>query len=78
MRTTQATANAMMQEFLDLLFAKTDPLGYDVTAVPQGPLMWRVTIENLHEKDVYDVEFNQGWHWIRVIGEGTKESTGRP
>lgn len=69
MRVSQATANAMMQEFVTLLFDKTDPLGYDVSAMPQGPLMWRVTIENLHEKDVYDVEYNQqGWHWIRVLG----------
>lgn len=70
MRTSQGVANNMMQEFVQKLFDKTDPLGYDVSAVPTGPVMWRVTIENLHEKDVYDVEYNQatGWSWIRVIG----------
>lgn len=68
MRVTEATMRAAMQEFIQRLFDKTDPLGYDVTAVPHGPLIWRVTIENLHEKDQYDVEYNQnGWSWLRVI-----------
>lgn len=69
MRTSQGVANRMMQEFIQKLFDKTDPLGYDVSAVSTGPVMWRVTIENLHEKDVYDVEHKEGkWFWIRVIG----------
>lgn len=68
MRTTQTVAHAMMQEFVQKLFDRTDPLGYDVSAVAHGPSMWRVTIENLHEKDVYDVEYNDGWHWMRVLG----------
>lgn len=69
MRVTQAAANAKMQEFVEALFDKTDPLGYDVSAVAHGPMMWRVTIENLHEKDVYDVEHQNGqWLWLRVIG----------
>ncbi|QYW06600.1 hypothetical protein uav_069 [Pseudomonas phage UAVern] len=74
MRVTEATMRAAMQEFIQRLFDRTDPLGYDVTAVPHGPFIWRVTIENLHEKDVYDVEYNQnGWQWLRVI---TPQSAG--
>lgn len=68
MRTTQSVAHAQMGEFVQKLFDRTDPLGYDVSAVAHGPMMWRVTIENLHEKDVYDVEYKDGWHWMRVLG----------
>lgn len=68
MRVTEATLTAQMQEFVQKLFDKTDPLGYDVSAVAHGPTMWRVTIENLHEKDEYDVEYKAGeWSWLRVV-----------
>jgi len=68
MRVTEAFLQTQMQEFVQKLFDRTDPLGYDVSAVPTGPAMWRVFIENLHEKDVYDVEYKDGWHWMRVLG----------
>ena len=70
MRVTNAIANAKMQEFCQKLFDKTDPLGYDVSLVNHGETIWQVTIENLHEKDVYIVEYNpqsMHWSWIRVI-----------
>ena len=74
MRVTEASLLAAMQGFVQALFDKTDPLGYDVSAVAQGQTIWRVTIENLHEKDVYDVEFKAGeWSWLRVV---TAESVG--
>lgn len=70
MRQTNAVVKARMQEFCQKLFDKVDPKGYDVSLVSHGETMWQVTIENLHEKDVYCVEFNpasQHWSWIRVI-----------
>lgn len=68
MRVTEASLQALMGQFVQKLFDRTDPIGYDVSAIPTGPAMWRVTIENLHEKDVYDVEYRQGWSWMRVLG----------
>ena len=68
MRVTEAALNGKMDEFVAKLFDKTDKQGYDVSFFPTGPTMWRVTIENLHEKDEYDVEYRNGqWSWIRVI-----------
>lgn len=70
MRQTAAGLNAQMQEFCQRLFDKTDPKGYDVSLVSHGETIWQVTIENLHEKDVYCVEYHpptQQWSWIRVI-----------
>lgn len=70
MRLTQAHLNAQVQEFCQKLFDKTDPLGYDVSSVNLGELIWQVTIENLHEKDQYIVEFHpffSEWSWTRVI-----------
>lgn len=70
MRTTAAMQNFQMQEFCQKLFDKVDPLGYDVTIIPQGETMWLVKIESATETDQYSVEFNRQtgeWEWVRWL-----------
>lgn len=68
MRTTAAMQNFQMQEFCQKLFDKVDPLGYDVTIIPQGETIWLVRIENAFRRDQYSVEWDRKtgeWSWIR-------------